>query len=67
MTLDSGAEIRVARPVALIATKLSAWKGRGNGDLLRSLDVHDILTLIDGRPELMPELRDAPPDAGYRC
>jgi len=37
----SGAEIRAATPVSLIATKLCAWKGRGNGDLLRSLDVHD--------------------------
>lgn len=62
VTLDSGAEVRVAHPVALIATKLSAWKGRGNGDLLRSLDVHDILTLIDGRPEVMSELREAPSD-----
>jgi predicted nucleotidyltransferase len=59
--LDSGAEILVARPAALVATKLCAWRGRGEGDLLRSLDVHDVLTLIDGRPELIEEVAAAQP------
>lgn len=62
VTLDSGAEIRAAAPAALVATKLCAWKGRGGGDLLRSLDTHDVLTLIDGRPELIEEVASAPPD-----
>jgi hypothetical protein len=60
--LDSGARIRAAPPAALVATKLCAWKGRGEGDLLRSLDVHDVLTLADGRPELVDEVRVAPTD-----
>jgi len=59
--LDSSAEIRVATPPLLVATKLCAWKGRGDGDLLGSLDVHDVLTLIDGRPELAQEVEAAPP------
>jgi hypothetical protein len=59
VALDSGAEIRAVRPVPLIATKLCAWKGRGKGDLLRSLDVHDVITVIDGRPELGGELEAA--------
>jgi hypothetical protein len=46
--------------VLLVATKLCAWKGRGGGDLLRSLDVHDVLTLVDGRPELIEEIEAAP-------
>lgn len=62
VVLDSGAEIRVARPVPLIATKLCAWKGRGKGDLLRSLDIHDVLILIDARPELIAEVKAAQPD-----
>ncbi len=61
IALDSGAEIRVATPAPLVATKLCAWKGRGKGDLLRSLDVHDVLTLIDGRPELIAEVQAAQP------
>ena len=62
VTLDSGQKIRAARPAPLVATKLSAWKGRGNGDLLASLDVHDVLTLVNGRPELISEIRSAPDD-----
>lgn len=62
ITLDSGAEIRAAMPPALVATKLCAWKGRGEDDILRSLDVHDVLTLIDGRPELGSEIEAARPD-----
>jgi hypothetical protein len=60
VALGSGAEIRAAAPASLIATKLCAWKGRGRGDLLGSLDVHDVLTLIDGRPELIGEIESAP-------
>lgn len=61
VALDSGARIRAATPLLLIATKLCAWKGRGRGDLLASLDVHDVLTLIDGRPGLVEEVCSAPP------
>jgi predicted nucleotidyltransferase len=57
--LDSGAEIRAATPIVLTATKLCAWRGRGKGDLLASLDVHDVLTLFDGRPELAEEIKSA--------
>ena len=62
VTLDSGVEIRAATPAPLVATKLSAWNGRGRGDLLRSLDVHDLLTRVDGRPELIDEIRAARSD-----
>jgi predicted nucleotidyltransferase len=62
VTLESGADIRAAAPPALVATKLCAWKGRGGGDLLRSLDIHDVLTLIDGRPELIEDVASAAPD-----
>ncbi len=62
VALESGAEIRAAAPAALVATKLCAWKGRGGGDLLRSLDIHDVLTLIDGRPGLIEEVAAAPLD-----
>lgn len=54
--LDSGVVIRVLSPPLTIATKLAAWEGRGAGDVLGSLDVHDILVLINGRLELEDEL-----------
>ena len=60
IALDSGAEILATTPVLLVATKLCAWKARGGGDLLRSLDVHDVLTLLDGRLELTDEIASAP-------
>lgn len=62
VALDSGVEIRAALPVVLVATKLCAWKGRGRGDLLGSLDIHDVLVLVDGRRELASEIETAPPD-----
>lgn len=60
VALDSGTALRAATPTLLAATKLCAWLGRGNGDLLRSLDIHDLLTLVNGRSELIDELEAAP-------
>jgi predicted nucleotidyltransferase len=54
--LGSGVRIRAVSPPVMIATKLAAWRGRGEGDVLRSLDVHDIVVLVNGRPELIDEL-----------
>jgi hypothetical protein len=58
--LPSGARVRAASPAAIIATKLAAWKGRGKNDMLASLDLHDVLVLIDGRPELAGETAQEP-------
>lgn len=58
--LPSGAYIKAANPAAIIATKLAAWKGRGKEDMLLSLDLHDILVLLDGRPELQAEISQQP-------
>jgi len=55
-TLGSGVLIRAVSPPIMIATKLAAWRGRGRGDILASLDVHDIVVLVNGRPELIDEL-----------
>jgi len=57
--LPSGARIRAAPPVYLLATKLEAFKSRGNEDFLGSRDFGDIITLVDGREELVAEVRDA--------
>lgn len=60
--LASGLTIHAATPPAIVATKLAAWKGRGAGDLLRSLDAHDVLILLDGREALTDELAAARPE-----
>lgn len=53
--------IRLLTPPYFLATKLEAYQGRGNNDPLDSKDVEDILTLVNGRPELTGELRTADP------
>ena len=63
--LPSGATIKAAPPVYMLAMKLEAFKGRGKGDFLGSRDFEDIITLIDGRPELLEEISNA--KAGVRA
>lgn len=45
-----------------IATKLEAFFSRGRGDYLTSKDMEDILAVVDGREELMDEVRITSPD-----
>lgn len=64
--LDDELTIKLVTPVYFVATKLEAWNGRGKGDALESRDIEDILCLVDGRPELLEEIRSAPGDvSGY--
>jgi predicted nucleotidyltransferase len=58
--LDAETTINLVHPVYFIATKLEAYKGRGRNDALRSHDIEDILNLLDGRPEVLQEVRQAP-------
>ena len=58
--LPSGRTIRLIAAPVFIATKLEAFKCRGNGDYLVSHDLEDIVTVVDGRPALVDELRSAP-------
>ena len=60
--LPDGLSIRLITPLYFVATKIEAFLGRGNNDPLGSRDIEDILTLIDGRAELVDELKAAPKD-----
>jgi hypothetical protein len=60
--LPSGAKIRAAPPTHLLATKIEAFKGRGEGDFMVSRDLADIIALVDGRVELVAEVAEAPPE-----
>jgi len=60
--VGAGITVRIVRPEFFVATKFEAFLGRGNGDLIASHDVEDILTLIDGRPEITSELLRTPVD-----
>jgi hypothetical protein len=45
-----------------MATKLEAFKDRGNNDVYLSHDLEDVITVVDGREELINELSSAPLD-----
>ena len=55
-------DIRVVTTPYFLATKLEAFHGRGGHDYRASHDLEDIITVIDGRPELGAEVRDADAD-----
>lgn len=44
-----------------LITSLDAFNGRGNDDYMQSHDIEDIVTVLDGRPELLGELEKAGP------
>jgi hypothetical protein len=60
-TLRNGVSVLVASPALLLATKLEAFHGRGEGDFGHH-DVEDIINLVDGRPELAAEVDAAEDD-----
>ena len=51
--------IKLVTPAYFLATKLEAYDGRGNGDLLNSRDMEDILTLVDGHDGLLEAVQQA--------
>ena len=57
--LPSGSEIRIIDGPHFLATKFAAFAGRGKGDVYASHDLEDIISLVDGRPELKGELATA--------
>lgn len=60
--LGTGLQIRVVTAPYFCATKIEAFRGRGKGDYLSSHDLEDLITVVDGRSELVYELRSAPHD-----
>lgn len=60
--LASGRVVRAVPPAYLLATKLEAFAGRGNGDFLGSRDFADIVALIDGREEIVADVVAAAAD-----
>jgi hypothetical protein len=57
-SLPSGNKIRIVSAPYFIATKIEAFKGRGNNDFFTSRDIEDIITLVDGREELGREVAE---------
>ena len=60
--VSPGLTIRLVTAPYFVATKIEAFRGRGNNDFRASHDLEDIITLIDGRKELLAEIRSTPAD-----
>lgn len=58
--------IRVISAPYFCATKLEAFDGRGAGAYQASHDLEDIITVIDGRAEIIDEISHAPVDVFRR-
>lgn len=54
--------IKLVAPAYFLATKFEAYEGRGQGDLLNSRDMEDILTLVDGHDGLLDVVQQAAAD-----
>ncbi len=62
--LPSGTRIRLLPAPYFLATKLEAFDYRGNRDYLLSRDMEDIVAVVDGRPEIVFEIKMA--ESGLR-
>jgi predicted nucleotidyltransferase len=56
-----GHQIRLISAPYFVATKLDAFHGRGQFDYRVSRDVEDIVTVLEGRPEIVEEVHQAAP------
>lgn len=54
-TLPSARQVRLIAAPVFVATKLEAFAGRGGGDFMASHDLEDLITVVDGRAELVDE------------
>jgi hypothetical protein len=59
--MESDYSVNVISPAFFLATKLEAFKDRGNRDYFGSSDLEDIITLADGRRGIVGEVAGAPP------
>ncbi len=55
----NGTVFKVASPSCFIAMKLEAFKDRGRGDYWGSRDIEDVITVVDGRPDIVEEVKKA--------
>lgn len=54
--INSSLSVKVISAPYFLATKLEAFKDRGKEDFLLSHDLEDIISLIDGRPEIITDI-----------
>ena len=57
--LEKELAIKLVTPPYFLATKIEAVKGRGKGDYMASHDMEDIITVLDGRREIVDEIKSS--------
>lgn len=57
--LATGRTIRLVTAPFFLATKLDAFDDRGEQDYVMSHDLEDIISILDGRPELIAEIQNS--------
>lgn len=57
MELPSGKRIRMVSAPYFMVSKFAAFDSRGGSDYLMSHDIEDIVAVLDGRPEVVEEVR----------
>jgi len=57
--LEKELAIKLVTPPYFLATKIEAFKGRGEGDYMASHDMEDIITVLDGRREIIDEIKSS--------
>jgi hypothetical protein len=57
----AGLQARVISSVYFVASKLEAFHGRGQADVIASSDLEDVVMVVDGRPQLFDEIDRADP------
>jgi len=62
LSLGEDLAIKVISAPSFLATKLVAFEDRGNEDFLYSADMQDMVSIIDGRVELIEEIEASEPD-----
>lgn len=62
LTFDDGRTIWTVTAPFFLALKIEAFRDRGDEDYMASHDLEDIIAVVDGREELLPEMDDAPAD-----
>lgn len=60
--LPNRVSVNIIHPVYYVATKTEAFRSRGKGDFRASHDFEDIVALVNGRAELIQEMKSAKHD-----
>ena len=64
LEVEAGVWIRHVNAPYLVAIKLETFSDRGKGEYQYSQDIDDIILLLDGRPDLIQEVKDSDTKVG---